>query len=44
MTRLLFGRPGDWASRHPGAMLGMVIVLVLVAEWAADVAASVGGF
>ena len=40
MTRLLFGQHGDFASRHPRAMLFAVITLVLSAEWLADLAAS----
>lgn len=39
MIRILFGQPGDFASRHPRAMLAAVIALVLSAEWIADTVA-----
>jgi len=42
VSRLLFGAPGDWTSRHPRVMISAVIALVLMAEWLADVAAAVG--
>lgn len=39
-TRLLFGAPGDWCSRHPRAMLGAVIALAALSQWLVDVATS----
>jgi len=39
-TRILFGTPEDFASRHPRVMLAGLILLVLTAEKIADL---VGG-
>jgi hypothetical protein len=41
LTRLLFGAPGCWPSRHPGAMLAVVILLALSADWIADTVATI---
>jgi hypothetical protein len=38
MARILFGKPGDWCSRHPRVMLGAVCLLVLLAQWLVDLA------
>lgn len=35
-TRLLFGTPGDWCSRHPRLMIGAVCLLVLMAQYLVD--------
>lgn len=37
-TRLLFGAPGDFCSRHPRLMIGAVCLLVLLAQWLVDLA------
>jgi len=40
VTRILFGVPGDFCSRHPRLMLGAVIALVALSQWLVDVATS----
>lgn len=36
MTRILFGKPGDWCSRHPRVMLGAVLLLTVLSQWLVD--------
>lgn len=36
MTRILFGTPGDWCSRHPRVMLGAVLLLTVMSQWLVD--------
>jgi hypothetical protein len=36
MTKILFGVPGDWCSRHPRLMLGATLLLVALSQWLVD--------
>jgi hypothetical protein len=40
MTALLFGKPDNLVSRHPGAAIAAVLVLGACAEWLADTGAA----
>lgn len=38
MSRLFFGTPGDWCSRHPQVMLGCALTLIALSQWFVDAA------
>lgn len=38
IARILFGKPGDWCSRHQRTMVVAVITLTLLSQWLVDLA------
>lgn len=36
MTRLLFGSPGNWLTRHPQITLSAVLALICLSQWIVD--------